>query len=372
MNAMFKKIVTIVALIGLVTFAVTFDKHIVLVERTAFLSAIGYDFDKEGDEKYRISASIYDFKGTEKDSSKIEEVSTSNLSNYKEKIQRKLAKTYELGTEKLYIISTRMAEQGINELINNILNVDQISMRTLVVTTDDKPADLLKFHIDGYASGGDYISDNIKSLTEYHFNLTPTMFFDLCKENKNEGYSCILPNINLINGVPIVKDYSILYKGKLLGRIKADNINYIYIMRNDESNGSVNYNRGEKNSFEYMCDAKRRVAVTKKDGKYSFKINLDIKATVNTGNVDNKLNVTAKEKKILEKETALFFSNKFNELIKEFKIKKQVDVLNLGAEAMAKYGERQKDWNSVVGNSDIQVNVNFKIDNLLSANYFEE
>ena len=57
-------------------------------------------------------------------------------------------------------------------------------------------------------------------------------------------------------------------------------------------------------------------------------------------------------------------------LIKNMQSNSKLDLFNLSPYLIAKYGETSAtDWNSVVSNSTIDVNVNFKIDKLSLSNY---
>ena len=139
MNNPFKNLVMVVTVIALLSFISTFNKEISLVESTSFLSGIGYDFDAATKNKYTISVAIYNFKSDHKSKSVVLDSTITDLSLYKYDIQNKNASIYESGTEKLYVISTRLGTKGIDNLISLLMNDSQVSMRTLIATTDNSP-----------------------------------------------------------------------------------------------------------------------------------------------------------------------------------------------------------------------------------------
>ena len=97
------------------------------------------------------------------------------------------------------------------------------------------------------------------------------MLFDVCKQNKNEGYTCIIPNINLDNGMPTIKDYCVFFKGKLVDRIPMNSIIYVNMLRNNSSSGKFIYSKDENTSLTYNCDVNRKVTSVKQNGKVTFK-----------------------------------------------------------------------------------------------------
>ena len=118
----------------------------------------------------------------------------------------------------------------------------------------------------------------------------------------------------------------------------------------------------QKSPKEYIdfdaMTGKRKVKCYKEGDKYSFNIDLTFTGTVTNNEMYDDMLNDVNKKKEFEKDMAKSMENQCADFIKIMKSDYKIDCIGLGREAAAVYG-RQKgiDWNEVVSNANIKVNV---------------
>ena len=356
----------------LVLFTVTNNKEFSLVENTSFIAGMGYDYNENAKEdKYSANVSVYDYKNKDDtESQSIHAVGNTPL-KCKANLQAKSGKIFELGTEKLYVISTRFAKKGISDLINDMINDDQISTQTLVITTDEDPLQLLSYKNSDYNSGADYIKGNLEAYSSYLFYNRAYILFDLYKENKNQGYTSIIPNVNIKDNTPQIVNYSILNKGKLISKIDFNDMNFVFMLRQNSCNGDLSIKVNEKENVYYSCKVNRDVRVIKNKGKYIFNIDLKINGIIEGQNINKVLVFNKYQKERLERIAKSYVQNRLYAIVKKMRNEHKADILNLGSIIVSEYGHNKYAIdNEIIKNSKININVKFKIDKLGLGNYF--
>ncbi len=108
--------------------------------------------------------------------------------------------------------------------------------------------------------------------------------------------------------------------------------------------------------------SKRKVKCYKEGNKYRFIINLDIEGELVSNGLYKDVTSDAKELKKYEEDMKNNLEKQCNDSINKIKYEYKVDVLDLGRNAVAKYGRGTGvDWNTIICDSDIKVNVKFKV-----------
>ena len=142
------------------------------------------------------------------------------------------------------------------------------------------------------------------------------------------------------------------------------------LLREKQGHGIFEILKSEDNLISYETNSKRKVKCYKEGGKYKFIIDLKFTGEI----VNNTLYENIKENPKLQKEFETDIKSKIKKDCENFieKMQKEykIDMLNLGSLAAAKYGRHTGvDWNQVISDSDIEVNVTVKVDKNGRGNY---
>ena len=375
-----KKIVIIflVALIGLVYAE---KSKVISMEELYIASGHGYDINKDlnGKVQYSIPFSVYEFKekgkvdvgGTAGNATNIKEVSeqSSNIIKSKansigqasEERQLNSSKPIIVGTEKIAIISEESAGYGILNIINMLFSNATTNDREIFLVCKGKAEDILAFKVKGYPSSADYMVGMIKNAANYNFLSNNYTLMNIYVALNSEGENLVLPYLE-------IKDRNINFTGMAL--FKGNKMAYVLPMeeskimnmiRVEKGKGILSLKEGADKYINYDAMVKKKVKCSKRKEKYEFVIDLDFQGDI----INNTLYKDMKKEN--EKEFEELMEKKIEEMCNGFldKIKNvyKVDCLNLGMYAAAKYGrETWVNWDEIVSNSDIKVNVNVKID----------
>ncbi|WP_139904118.1 Ger(x)C family spore germination C-terminal domain-containing protein [Clostridium thermarum] len=126
----------------------------------------------------------------------------------------------------------------------------------------------------------------------------------------------------------------------------------------------------QKEYASFYGTSKRRVKCTREAGRYIFDIDLSLKGEVISNSLYPNLAEEPEAIKIAEAQFAEEAEKKCTEFIKKMKSEYKIDCLSLGRNAAAKYGRRTGvDWNEVVSNSEIRVNVKVKVTEIGRGDY---
>jgi len=140
---------------------------------------------------------------------------------------------------------------------------------------------------------------------------------------------------------------------------------YMNLLRNNKVNGILTIQKDQSQWISTYGITKRKVRAEKIKGKYKFNIDLEFKGKVvnNTMYKDFMNNPYTIEKYCHELEVET--KKNCDEFIDKMQHEYKVDCLELGRDAAAAFGRNpETDWDNVVCNSDITVNVKVKVDNL--------
>ncbi|KGM96689.1 spore gernimation protein [Clostridium novyi A str. 4552] len=350
--------------IGLLIFIISYTTNIsefVPIENLDIPIAIGYDFESNTTKNpiYSISIAVYQFlTGSQQLNTIVINGKAESVTDTREDRQTKSNKKFILGSEKVLLINKEVAEKSIFPIANTLFNNTYANdtARVAIIKGDTKEA--LSFKVRGYNSGADYIRGMIDSSVNYNFFSDNYKMIDVYTRLEGEGRSIALPYIEIKDGIFEMTGIGIFNKDKLgyVAHIREAEI--INLLRENKVSGIVHLQskKGENTNLDVLT--RKKVKCEKQGDKYKFTIDIvldsDIieneiyRGVINNPNITKKIEKDAEEavKKPIDK-----FINKMKDDIK-------FDCLELGKVAAAKYGRRTKtDWNKVVCESDIKVNV---------------
>lgn len=334
------------------------------VEELAINSAIGFDFEEnmEGIKIRTVTVNRYIILENSVDSMTLS-AKGNTIMEAREDRQRKTDKRILIGLEKVYIISERYARSGIEDVMNMFFRNTELRDSTYLCICKGKPEDIMKIKIKGYPSAGDFIEGLIEYSREQNFFPENYKLIDAYTRMNSEGRNLVVPYI-IAKEDKIQIDGIAFFKGdKMIGTLPMQKTKFNNLLRENNIMGVINL---QEDPNRYLClqgKSKRKVKCYKEKDEYKFLISLKISGELIANDYEPNLINKPEKKKEIEGQIKTKLEDELRSYIKWFKSEYKVDAWELGKVAAAKYGRNTGvDWNEVVSNSDIDVNVSISID----------
>lgn len=335
------------------------------IEELDIPSGIGYDIEShlDGINYYNIpiDSYIYTPTGTVKDIIHLGKGET--LLKTRQYRQRLSNRKFLLGNEKVYLISERIANRGIDDLSDLLYFIPSVNPSAVFLVCSGKPEEILKYKVKGYPTSSDYIYGMVENLVQYNF--FPKEKYDIKNiymDLNSEGKNLVLPYVEIKDHGLEITGMAIFKGDKMITKINAEELQTMNLLREKNTKGIISIIDDSENYAEVDCYIKRKVKCYRENGRYKFIINLKVDGDVINYKSD-KYNLGSVE---ADKELKYNLDKNLHISAEEFisKMQKQykTDILRLGNLAAAKYGRHSKtDWNKVIMDSDIKVNTDIKI-----------
>lgn len=225
-----------------------------------------------------------------------------------------------------------------------------------------KASSMIAMNIKGYPSAGDYIEGLIKNAKNYNFFSNNYKIIDLFLKVDSEGRNITLPYVEITDKGIGITGMALFKKDKMVAEINADETKTMNMLKENNVKGILTIQKNAKEYTNYYATSKRKVSCTKKGDKYNFTINIDLKGDIITDTLYKDLQNSTEKNAEFNKKMAEEVKKKSDDFIVKMNTQYKVDCLDLGEVAAAKYGRQTGvDWNSIVCNSRIEVNVKVKV-----------
>jgi len=335
-----------------------------LVENLQIPVAVGADIDKDKDPAniYKIPFLVYSFEEQGKVSSNIITGDGKSIGDTRENRQLKSGTKSTIGLSRIFVFSEAYATFGLRTFLDICINNPQINDRALCVVCIGKAEDILKYNVVGYGNSAEFIDKMVTNLQQYNFYPMQYTLIDLIVRVDTEGRNAVLPIIK-IKGTNIeTSGLAIFKKDKLVGKADVKEAKIINILKENNVKGILTLQKDSQNYINCYTVSKRKIKCDKKDGKYKFVITLDLNGSIISNELYDNLQNNPQLLKKFEEDMKIYVKKMCNESINKIKCEYRTDILDLGLVAAAKYGrETNTDWNKVICDSDIQVNVKFSV-----------
>ena len=333
------------------------------VEELALPAGIAYDIEQKtsGQILYKVTTVIYNFEQNK--SSSVEYVGIApTLGETRQQRNTELERKLIFGVERVYLLGEGIAENGIDNMVNILTTNPMINDRSWVVVCKGKAQDFVKLKVGSYPSVMDYLEKLVDNSVHYNFFGRNYKIIDLYVRDKSEGKNVVLPYVELKENKPRITGLAIFNHGKMITKTDMEDTQRLNMLRENESKGILTLQNSSKDYVDFQATVKRKVKCTKEGGEYKFTINLKVNGAIVTNELYRNLSTNLEQKKKFEQDMAKHIEEISNDFIGKMKNQYKVDCLELGLVACATYGRKTGvDWDEVVSNSEIKVNVEVEV-----------
>ena len=222
----------------------------------------------------------------------------------------------------------------------------------------------------GYDNSAEYISDMIKNSVNYNFFKEGYMFKNASLSMDAEGKNIVSPYIEIMEDGIKITGMVVFKKDKLAAILDMKDTKIMNMLRENKVKGILTIQKDSEKYVNYQAESKRKITCRKIGDKYTFTIDLNLKGEIINNElykgIAEKIEVIKKFEDDMSKQVKEMCTGFLDKMKNEYK----VDLLQLGWVAAAKYGrDTGVDWNEVVSNSDIVVNVKVQVDKVGRGQY---
>ncbi|MFT5872061.1 MAG: Ger(x)C family germination protein [Clostridium sp.] len=342
------------------------------IEKNDICSGLSFDLISSSPlNEYNIAASAYTFPKKNEVSSLILEAVGKNIPDTRSSRTTISSKEFLLGLQKVFILSETVATYGINPIVDILFSNQQMNDATWIVVCKGKALDMLKFKVGDAITSSDHIDGMIESSIEQNFMSGDYKVVDMFVRVGSEGRGLVLPYLKIVNNKITFTGMVAFKNDKMVAEIPMEEARYLNFLRNNKVKGLLTLQKDSLHLISTYGNVKRKVHCEKINGKYKFTIDIEFKGTVvsNTLYKDFMINpkTVDKYRHELEEETEKRCNQFINKMQNEYK----VDCLELGRNAAATFGRNpETDWDNIVCNADIVVNVKVRINNLGRGQFY--
>lgn len=275
------------------------------------------------------------------------------------------------GMEKVYLFSEKQCLLGIKPCVDILFKNPSLSDNGIFAVCSGEGKDILDFKIPGYISSLDYIYGLIKNSNSSNFFPETYYMSNVHVRMDAEGRNFVVPYIDIKDNTPYIWGNALFIKDKLKSKIDINETKIMNLLRENNTKGIISINYSLKDYIDFECISRRKIKCEKKDGRWIFTINLNLKGNIVNNEINNNIinddNVIKTFEQLLADKVEKDCSNFINNIQHKY----MTDWLELGKYAVAKYGRKTDiDWNEeIINNSDIVVKVNVTINNLGRGDY---
>lgn len=328
--------------------------------------AAGFDVEEifKGDYIYEITRNVVLYSGENKKITENYTGAGDTVGKTREERSNKTEKIILQGMEKVYLISEKQAEVGIKNLIDIISRNPFVNDTGYFVVCKGKAKEFLEYKISDHNETVDYIEGLIESSNNDNFVDENFSVIDILVRVDGEGKSIVIPFIEMGKDGIKIGGFAIFKEDKMVNKIKIKDAKIMNLLRGRKTRGLITIRKDSQHYLDLSTISRKKVKCYKKDDKMVFDINLELKGEVVTNELYKKLYEDVNVVKQVEGEIAKEVENQCNDFILKMKKDIKTDCLELGRYAAAKFGRRTgTDWNKVVQDSEININVSVDIVN---------
>ncbi|MBU3114134.1 Ger(x)C family spore germination protein [Clostridium lacusfryxellense] len=333
-------------------------------------AGVGINKNGKSDMEFRIPATLNKYTEGEGAERVINTGVGSTIGKTRENRQNKIGKQLFFGLAKIYLIEEEYARYGIRSLVDVNFKNPGVNNRLYLVVCKGKSEDYFNLDIPGYDNSAEFISDMIKNSVQYNFFKEGYMLQDAVLSMDAEGKNIVSPYIEITEDGIAVTGIAVFKKDKVASILDMKDTKTMNMLRENKVKGILTLQKNSKEYLNYVAESKRKIKCTKTGDKYTFIIDLDLKGEIVNDELYQGMTVKTETIKKFEDDMSKQVENMCIGFLDKMKKQYKVDLLQLGWVATAKYGrDTGVDWDEVVSNSDIKINVKVHVDKVGRGQY---
>jgi Ger(x)C family germination protein len=326
-------------------------------------AGVGINEYGEGNIDYRVSTTANAYKEDESTERVLSSGVSRTIGKTREDRQRKTGKKFFLGLSKIYLIEEEYAKYGIRPLIDINFKNPAINNDLFLVVCKGRSEDYFNYTTPGYDNSAEYISDMIKNSVNYNFFSDDYMLRNAVLSMDAEGKNVVSPYIEITEDGIKTTGIVVFKKDKLAAILDIKDTKIMNMLRANNVKGILTIQKDSEKYINYQTKSKRKITCKKMGDEYTFIIDLNLKGEIINNELYKDISGNIEVTKKFEDDMAKQVKEMCTEFLDKMKNEYKVDLLQLGWVAVAKYGRGTGvDWDKVVSNSDIKVNVNVHVD----------
>lgn len=341
-------------------------------EQSDIEAAAGFDIEKgiKDLDTYKVTRTVYVFEGEKKKSSKNLTAKGPSFGIVRENRHPLADKKTANGQEKVYLLGEDFAKYGIKGMLDLVFKNPGVNDTTEYAVCKGNASDILNYKMPDYPSVADFIEGEIKSQYGTNFFAESYNGRNVYSKVDSEGRNLVLPYIELSNQGIEITGMALFKSDKMSYKLNMSEAWIMNLLRPEKGKGIFTLQENDREYIDYSAQAIKKIKCIKEGDKYRFLIELNIIGEIVNNTLYKDIHYNLNTQKIFEKSMATYIQNQCEIFTNKMKNEINIDCLELGRVAAAKYGRRTGiDWNRVVCNSDIKINVKVKIDKLGRGNY---
>lgn len=355
-----KKILTI--LIISTTFSFTFSScyNMEPLENLSVMIGIGYDYEEDKNKRIDDPIELIVFKGDREIERFVSQGKAETIYNTVNNRQTIMSKKFLVGTEKVYLISKKRAEYGIEDLLDVLVRDANRSELAYVTITDGPVDEFFSLEPVDYNTSSEAIEGILKFCSLANFFPKDVNIFELISMYNQTGRRIILPVLRNENGIPTISGICVFDKSKAKYFIPLKEAFYINMLRSRESSGYISVLKDNNNKLCYTVKATNfvDVAVDYKD-KLIYNINVTLKCVLKADSINNRP-LNAKDAKEIEKAFEEKVKAELMKTVDDVQNKYKIDCFDITKYAAAKFGKHS----SLLSDDEFQkakINIDVKV-----------
>ncbi|WBW95642.1 Ger(x)C family spore germination protein [Oceanirhabdus sp. W0125-5] len=343
------------------------------IEELSIITGVGYDIEKGAEINLVDPAETISIKEDDGEGGSLILVGRGpTLYSLVENRISKQHKTIVFGAEVLYLISEERAKFGIKDALDDLLRYPDLNINAMVVICKGKCEEFLSLKPESSTMSEDLFR-MIKYCHQGSFYSSHVTVNDLLLMYHQNGRQIFLPYIEIVEGKPQLTGTAIFNDDKMVNKVPIKESKLINLLRNSGSKGALSIRSENLLSYiDIVGTNKVKIKVLKKKKQleelmkeqfiYDIYVNITADLLVDT------LSETELNKKQISKIEKIFevrLEKDLNNEVKKIQEEYEVDCLDIGKYALAKYGrESGYDSNEYFSNAQIKVHATVKIDSI--------
>lgn len=330
----------------------------------------GYENTSKGQGEYRVSGAFNMYKEDESVVSDIRVGKGSTIGKTREDRQRKTGKNFFLGLIKIFLYDEEFAKIGVRPTLDIVFKNPVIDENAHFIVCKGKNEEYFKSTFPGSENPAEYMNEMIENSATYNFFKEPYSLRYVLLSVDAEGRCTAVPYISMDSNGIKVSGMAIFNKDKLQTVLDMNDTRMMNILREDEVKGILAIQKSTAAAIDLQTKTSKKVKCSKVGDKYNFSIDLKLNGEILDNQVYDDLVKYPKVMKKFESDMEKQVEESCNMFIDKMQNQYKMDLLQLGWVASAKYGkDTGVDWNEVVSNSNIKVNVKVKVKSVGRGQY---